>query len=510
MKVFKETGTKRGRLLEKKRQGVLSSLKQVAALFFYSSILMAGPSVAAEDPIPNRYLADSPWPTVHRNGYKQASTPFRGPEPGDNLLIDYMKSPFGTASPWYHYSERYATGERAIWGSNITHVYKVLPTQTGIKMLASYQIDDSRFSNLHWTHILLAGNRLITHNLTENRTRRWLLKFGDDLSDPKSPITKLAEFEFPEDVKGRVAFFDLLHDGRLVFYSEGGQVGTLTTTFEELTYISLEGAAGEVFGHNHFALDEHNYIYLYTTHRMYRINCNGSKPRLDWKVDYDFVGQSGIGGGTTPTLMGMGSQDKLVFVVDNHTPKAHFVAFWREEIPSDWKGLPGYDRRIAAIKEIMAGPPGGSFFGLPYAAGECSPTCRGYDIAVAQNNGFAYFNHPCPTVKGVQKFRWNPSTRSLDQVWENKTLNLNGVLTYSEGSNIVYSSGRNDRTCAFHFYGLDWDTGKVVIDKPMANSKDFFDGGCTALIGDFDRRCIFSTETGIVQIRVENVNPGNH
>ena len=472
-------------------------------LFICVFIIAGDTGFSADDPPLNKHLADSPWPAAHRNGYRQASTSFRGPEPGDKLIVEFTPSPLETVSPWLHYSEKYANGERIVWGSNITHVFKARLTDAGLKILSSLQIDENRYANMHWAHLLLPGNQLVTYNLTEGDSRRWLLKFGDDLSNPESPITQLAEFEFPKEIQGRVHFFDLLHNGRIVFYSEGGQVGTMTTGFEDLSHFTINRKPGEAFGHNHFAMDEKNFIYLYTNHRLYRIDCNDKTPKIDWQFDYDFMGINELGAGPTPTLVGFGEQDKLVFVMDNHSPRSHFIVFWRDKIPADWPGFMGSNRRIAAIVDVNTKPPGGSFFGVSYSAVESSPSARGYDIAVAQNNGFAYYNHPCPTLRGVQKFRWNPKTRRLNLIWENTSVNMNGVMTYSEGSNLLYSSGRNATSCAFHFYGLDWDTGEVVINKKMGDSQKYFDGGNTALIGNVDRRLIFSTEKGLLQIRIE-------
>jgi hypothetical protein len=97
--------------------------------------------------------------------------------------------------------------------------------------------------------------------------------------------------------------------------------------------------------------------------------------------------------------MGRGTMDRLVLAVDS-ARQNKLVAFWRDEIPSDWQGLPGEDRRVAAV------------LSLPYStwerggfSAENSPPVAGYDAVVAQYSGFT---PRCESLRGVQLARWDP------------------------------------------------------------------------------------------------------
>lgn len=87
-----------------------------------SGFMLTGPAYAWDDPPLNPYLGDSPWPQGgHRNNYRQASTPLRGPEAGDTLVVDSVAIPKGWlvgsgTSPWLSLGHEYSDGSRAIWG----------------------------------------------------------------------------------------------------------------------------------------------------------------------------------------------------------------------------------------------------------------------------------------------------------------------------------------------------------------------------------------------------------
>jgi hypothetical protein len=108
-------------------------------------------------------------------------------------------------------------------------------------------------------------------------------------------------------------------------------------------------------------------IYVVTSRKMYRVQWTGTELSTDeakggWIADYETGGdQSGIrlgnGSGTTPTLMGTGSQDRFVAITDG-SELMNIVLFWRDEIPVDWHQIPGTkDRRIAAQVPVRFGDP---------------------------------------------------------------------------------------------------------------------------------------------------------
>jgi hypothetical protein len=452
----------------------------------------------AEPPV-NKYLANSPWPLMHRNNYAQASTFLAGPKPGDNLSVQTIDLK-GRVSPWLYFSEKYPDGSRAIWSSTTTAITKTLSTANGLKNVSTYSITKEWFNFSPWGHILLKGNDLFVSD------GKILYILGDEVAGkPDAAIKIKKQFALPASVNGKAALFNITYDGWIVFNTDKGMVGAVSPGFNELKTYQVPLDKGEIAWHNQFAIDEEGGIFIVTTKKMVRINWKNNELSLGWQAAYDFVkdgptstlpgGQSIAGSGTTPTLMGWGKMDKLVIVVDGHN-KANMVAFWRDGLPGDWKGLTGYDKRIAAVTAL----PYAKYLNqgnalVDYQAVENSPCARGYEIACAQYNGF---NQQCEPVNGVQKLVWSPETRKLNIAWSTNAVNLNNVLTYSEGAGLIYGTGR--KNCNYFFYGLDWKTGEIKIEKLLGRSDDFNDQGCGNQVAE-DGTLIYSGAKGIVAIK---------
>jgi hypothetical protein len=453
----------------------------------------------------NLFLADSPWPIFHRNPYAQASTQLRGPELGDRIQVQYSPTPNKRVSPWSVLSEAYPLKQRVVWGATSTHVFKALVNKDRFEVVANYRIDREPLE-VNWNLAVFRGNKVIV----PDRNQRRFLRFTDeDTKNPRSPIKLDATWKIPPEIKGKSAHFNVSYDGWIIFITDGGYIAALKPDFTDVRFSKLNWSKGDFNQHNAYSIDEDGGIYIVSTQAMTRINWDGQKFTDGWRAPYDFRGpgcpkrtpgrlrevirtirgKPCTGSGTTPTLMGTGTMDKLVLVVDGHSPN-NMVAFWRDKIPNDWKGLPGYDSRLAGVTPLPHSTPQGKGF-----TSENSPTAWGYDIATAQYNGFFPDCNPLP---GVQKLRWNPKARELQLVWATNKVNFNNVLTYSNGSSLVYGSGR--RNCEYYFWGLDWKTGEVKLEVPLGKDERFLDQGNQVTIND-DRSAIFGTRLGIVRIR---------
>lgn len=472
---------------------------------------MAGHAFAADYPPVNPHLVDSPWPLGgHRDTYRQASTPLAGPEPGDNLVVDTVEIPTGSfslagASPWLCLSHLYPDGSRVLWGANFTHVFKVLADEVGLEVMASYRID--------WD-ITDASMDLISMKGPGGETEVYLpdgakiIKFKDsNPDDPYSSIQKVWTKTLPSGYTEGPAgpFLTPTWDGWIATYGSN-KVGVLKSDASEFYEFTLPSVSGEEWGHNSFPIDENNRFYIQSTHRVICVQWDGVNTISEvWSAMYDFVGDGAGGGvlntsgsGTTNTLMGTGSMDKLIITVDGWNNN-NMVAFWREEIPADWPGIPGYDRRVAAV------------VGLPYSTNagegyimECSPAVLGYSVVAAQYAGFEY---DCTPPPGVQKLSWSPTTRTLDIDWTNSDVFFGGVCTISEASNLVYQSGRVGGDCTFKFYGLDWDTGAVALEIPLGTDDLYKDQGNAVEILE-GNRATFSGKWHIVQVRPDDGGSG--
>ena len=122
------------------------------------------------------------------------------------------------------------------------------------------------------------------------------------------------------------------------------------------------------------------------------------------------------GSGTTPALMGFGDdEDMLVIIADADEKGTNLVAYWRNEIPADFKQKPGtVSRRIADQISIK----------ISFLTIEPSPNVLGYEVAVLNTS------YPEPVKAspwgnallsgvtrkpplGIEKFIWNPQGKPL-------------------------------------------------------------------------------------------------
>jgi hypothetical protein len=458
------------------------------------------------DPPVNPYLADSPWPTYHRNGYRQKSTCIAGPVPGDSLRVKVRANLNGRTSPWTYISDRYADGSRVLLQSNATHVFKFRDTPEGIETIDSLRIDFDPITSFGWNFILAKDKIWYTYYPKydpESNEYTRLFKLTDaDTLDPLSDIVALDTFNFGGHGIGRVQLLALNHNGELVF--NPGLVGVISADLVLLDTLQFASFPGEITYHNAFPVEENNAFYIVTTHRMMRFDWSGTELSLAWQSLYDFVfdgpnGSFAEGSGTTPTLLGWGAgNDKLVVVCDGHA-RNNAVAFWRE-LPEGWTGVPGMDIHFADSIQL---PAAGTFSNI-FQSIENSPCAFGYDFAMAQFNGF--LGQPCMTRKGVQKVHWDTLSNALSIAWSDTSININGVLTYSEGSNLVYGSGK-EADCNYYYYGLDWNTGGVVMRTLLGPEQgafflNVFDDGGNGNVIDEEGNIWYTGGSSLVKLEV--------
>lgn len=451
-------------------------------LFLLTIELSAQTSFCSEDPPINPFLVDSPWPIYHRNNYAQASTCLTGPLPGDSLRISAKTEIQGGTSPWVYLSDTYPGGERVLLYSNATHVFKLIDEGDKIVTADSLRIDFDPIASFGWNFLLSKDRTWYTYDPKYNPEAGQstkLIKLTDaDPNDPYSEIIELDRFDFDDYGINRVQHFSLNYSGQIVFNSETDEskcyatIGIISSDLELVDTLRYPTAPGEIVHHNAFPIDENNSIYIVTTSRLICFNWDGASLSKAWEAAYDFVndgptGSFAEGSGTTPSLMGWGEgKDQLVVLADGHTQN-NLVAFWRN-LPSDWTGIPGEDIRLAGKIQI----PNASSFNNTFQSIENSPTVHDYSVAIAQFNGF--LGYDCDNVKGVQKFTWDQTLNRFQLDWTNDQLNMNGVLTYSSGANLLYGSGKEE-DCNYYYYGLDWNTGDLAIRQLLGPEGTFLD-----------------------------------
>ncbi|MCU0451764.1 MAG: hypothetical protein MUC97_18275 [Bernardetiaceae bacterium] len=443
--------------------------KFVLAIFWLLGSLIAWPVFAQLPPV-NPYLVNSPFPAVHGGSFRQGNSSLPGLQPGDKVKIDFAETPFDRVSPWLLYSEAYPNGTHTIWGSTSTHLFKAVSTPSEFKVVSSYQIDKNPMINdLSWSMLLMDNHRILTYD------DNILYLFGEENnSDPHSKTVLLKKIEMPKQIE-TVSKLCRLYDGKIAFASSNGILGILDDqTFALLATYQIPLERREIAFHNDYAVDDKGILFITTSKKMLAVQWNGQTIAPKWSLAMDFGGNRFQGVGTTPTLLGHGTDDKLVCVVDSQTP-ARMLTFWRDEIPADWPGLPNQNRRIAAITELPNSKPPKMMF----AAVENSPTAYGYSIAGAQYNGL--LGQPCDNLKGIYKMTWHPQTNEMKMDWVRNDLNMNNVLVYSIASDFLYGSGR-ESDCNYYYYTLDWKTGKTIRRDLMGNDVKFDDPGNANII----------------------------
>jgi hypothetical protein len=480
-------------------------------LFCFALLSLVAASATAQPPR-NPALADSPWPVFHHDSYASASTLLRGPEPGDRIAVQTIPTDLAGASPWTLFSARYRDGSRAVYGATLRGVYKARIDGAAFDMIDVWE-------PMRWRGFLASAS--VMYNIAvlrdgalvvpDPRRRRFYRLVDRDAGNSRSPLRLDATFTMPDAVPGQAAQMNIAPDGSVIALTDRGWLIAIAPDFRSYRSFDLSAGGGDLEGHNAFPIDEDGNIYIVSWRSLTKIRWSGSDFRIVWRAPYDFLGPgcanrrpqgsmlevmrvlrggTCTGSGTTPTLVGSPGDDRLVVVTDGHQPSNNLVAFWRDAPPADWRPLPGQDARVAGIARLPYATPLGDGFSV-----ENSPAALGYDVYVAQWGGI---DPRCDQPRGVQMVRWLPRERRLAVVWSNPDVAMNGVITASAGSNLIYSSGRIG--CTYTFFGLDRLTGAVRIRQPLGNDAMFVDGGNNISLND-DRSLVYGSGRGIVRLR---------
>lgn len=504
--------------VKKYSNNIIRMVHRICLIFLISLITntqgMAQTSFCQDDPPHNSWLADSPYPIYHRNSYGQASTCIEGILPNENFDIKVRRNIKGGTSPWIYLSEKYRNGERVILYSNSTHIFKFIDDGDDLVAIDSFRLDFNTVQSNGYNHLLTKNKIWFSYEPTydpEDNKYTQIFKFTDaDTSNAYSPIVLLDEFNFGDYGINRVNMYNLNYDGQIVWYSEKdpntnmAYAGVIDQDFNLLDTLKFEALPNERINHNSISVDETNSFYIVTSHRLIQFAWDGNELTIGWQAEYDFVndgptGNFAFGSGTTPTLMGWGDDnDKLVVVADGHAQN-NLVAFWRE-LPQGWTGVPGKPLHFADAISI----PNAQSFSNLFQSIENSPTAHGYDIAIAQFNGF--LGYDCDNLKGVSKFAWNTSSDKLELEWTNDEINMNGVLSYSSGSNLVYGTGK-EIDCNYYYYGLNWDNGNMELRLLLGMEEAFpddplYDQGVNHII-DEDGSIFYSGSRSLIKLERE-------
>ncbi len=281
----------------------------------------------------------------------------------------------------------------------------------------------------------------------------------------------------------RLIGMNMTYDGDLIIGSYNG-IAIIDREFKSkpIVYTIEEGQLIS----NSFCVDEKNGIYIVSgsleskkdgiIRRLVWTGKEISDKENDgaWKSPYEGGNwppaiKAGTGSGSTPTLMGFeNNKDKLVVITDG-ADRMNIVAFWREEIPKDFKQIPGTkSRRIAGQFPITAGRPENQ----QWIQSEQSVVVMGWGAFVVNNvitNGLpdkvmdAMAIGPVITPPmGCQRLEWDYENHKWKSVWtRGDAISISTVPVASSKSNIVFINGYTQEK-GWNITGLDWETGKTV------------------------------------------------
>jgi len=253
---------------------------------------------------------------------------------------------------------------------------------------------------------------------------------------------------------------------------------------------------------NSVAVDEKNGIYVASNLLMRKLVWTGTRLSGDesdgaWSSQYDTsttppIIKLGYGTGSTPTLMGFGSDpDKLVVITDG-ARQMKLVAFWRDTIPTGFIQKPDTaSRRIAGQIQVTCG-----FSPLPeWLQSEQSVVVSGYGAFVVNNipqtvssdiqsankllqvtlMGPAY-----PASYGVERFQWNPVTHGWSTVWARSDVSSTSMVPiHSQPGTMALINGYRP-PYGWEVLGLDWNSGSIV-HQTVFGTKNFGNGAYAIL-----------------------------
>lgn len=235
-----------------------------------------------------------------------------------------------------------------------------------------------------------------------------------------------------------------------------------------------------------FSVDENNGIYVATSNLqpkgdglMRKLVWTGKGISTDekdgaWSSPYDGGDyppsvKGGTGTGSTPTLMGFEKdKDRLVVITDGSN-RYKLVAFWRDQIPDNFKQKPGTkSRRIAGQLQLTAGLPEST----EWVQSEQSVVVDGWGAFVVNNmvpkghdDKFidVLINGPVTEPPhGMERAEWDPAKHEWKSVWtRGDVVSTSMVPVVSIPSDIVFVNGYS-KLDGWEVTGLDWNTGKVV------------------------------------------------
>lgn len=232
--------------------------------------------------------------------------------------------------------------------------------------------------------------------------------------------------------------------GRIWFASTNGVVGFVDPTNGQVKSIDTKEPIG-----NSFAVDESGGVYIVTDRAMYRFDASPSGPVTTWRETYDNVGikkpgQSEMGSGTTPTVMGR----DYVAITDNADPMDVLVYKRAPQVSGS--------RLVCKVPVFSKG------------ASDTDQSLIATPTSIVTENNYGYAN-PATTENGNTTTpgleRIDLDSNGCHEVWHSDEIAPSVVPKLSLANGIVYTytkPANPDGEDGWYLTALDFATGKTL------------------------------------------------
>lgn len=504
----------------------------------------------------NPFLADSAVPMPHGDAGQTDWSSVAGPagpaDSGNSVELTYRHlgpGHFGIAI-----SSPYPDGRRVIWSNGGDRISKLdhdtlevlaeLPLTDGPLMTAAEAeaeiavLDELTGADLVDAGLGMAVRYLIGlagiyYVLDADNTlfvggADSIVAYADaDRADPESPVEVAGEWRKPEGIGGDFVGANVTFDGRLAMVTNQGWLVLVERDFSAHYAVRLNGAEGAAdhnramldagfrpgaadWVRNSLAVDSDGGIYAVSAGHIHKVVWDGealSTDEADGAWTEPYLSRLDAGSGATPSLMGFGAEDRFVVITDGE-PVMNVVLFWRDEIPDGWEQLPGApSRRIAGQLPALIGDPDRASIQT-----EQSVVTAGYGALVVNNDpasapeGWSAVGNrvlvsyagadPAFSPKGVQKFEWDPESRTFGEAWANTEVgSANAVPIVSADLRHVYTVGA--RRGQWTLEAIDFQSGESAFHWVTGSNR--YNTLFSGMNLDQQGRIVHTTVFGIVR-----------
>ena len=304
-------------------------------------------------------------------------------------------------------------------------------------------------------------------------------KVGDvRKNDVFSPIEIVKYYDVRDGVPkkhrekiSRIFGFAMTYDGYLAI-AMPGIIAVMDRDLSNMKSILLGDEAVD----NGISVDDKGGIYCVTSKYMRKVVWDGKtlsdkEENGAWKSEYDYVPNPKAlsrGSGNTPSLMGFGPGDDKLVVLADAGSEIKVIAFWRDEIPKDFKQKPGTkSRRIADQLPLKIKVPATIEWsahvygnGVMMMASAWPNPVNNEDgkLAVFETVLAAGVTREAPV--GAEKWSWNPKTNSFKSDWITNLPLQWALYPVSASSNAVTLTPIEKGV--YSLVHIDWDTGRQL------------------------------------------------